>query len=135
MMKPLRILLTAGVLAGAFTTGALAQMMGHAPPVPMSYQAFSKAAPGQNVQIAVQVQSVTRSTVSAEFLEHKTDAISTRTGKRVKLFLPRDVPVIMGASSDIAPGAVLFVYGIVTRSGSAVDAKRVVVDTKYVTVQ
>jgi hypothetical protein len=104
------------------------------PPIPMSPTQFSEAAIGQNVQIAVRVQRVERSTLYAELLARETDTLSKATGKQVVLFFPDGTPVIMGTASDVVPGAVLYVYGVVTKAGH-VDAKRVVVDTKYVKVQ
>jgi hypothetical protein len=104
------------------------------PPIPMSPTQFSGAAIGQSVQIAVRVQRVERSTLYAELLARETDTLSKATGKQVVLFFPDGTPVIMGTASDVVPGAVLYVYGVVTKAGH-VDAKRVVVDTKYVTVQ
>jgi len=109
-------------------------MMGHKPPVPMTPQQFAQRAPGQSVQIAVRVRSVQRTTVVAELLVHQTDTLSHPTGQSVKLYVASGTPVIMGAPGDIVPGAVLFVYGIVTKSNS-VDVKQVVVDTKYVKVE
>src|SRR5579871_5994758 len=91
----------------------LAQMMGHKPPIPMTPQQFAERAPGQSVQIAVRVTSVQRTTVVGELLAHETDTLSRATGQTVRLYVSSGTPVIMGASGDIVPGAILFVYGIV----------------------
>jgi hypothetical protein len=134
-MKYMRFMLTLCALAASVSGGALAQMMGgHRPPVPMTPGQFSQAVAGQNVQIAVRIERVKRSTLFAEMLEHKTDTVSKATGKHVVLYFADGTPVVMGSESDIVPGAVLFVYGIVTKPGN-VDVKRAVVDTKYVKVQ
>ena len=100
----------------------------------MSPQEFAASHAGQSVQIAVRVQRVDRTTVTGELLQHETDTLSKATGKGVTLYLPDGTPVIMGSASDIGPGAVLFVYGVVT-TPNHVDVKRVVVDTKYVKVE
>lgn len=131
-MKTLRTLAITLAL-GAIAFPALAQMNA-APPVPMTPAQFSHAAAGDSVQIAVRVKQAERSTLDTELLERITDSRNRATGTHVQIFFPDGTPVIMGAASDVKPGAVLFVYGIVTKAGH-VDAKRVVVDTKYVTVQ
>lgn len=120
------------VLFCTFALPASAQMS-QTPPRPMSPADFAQASIGQSVQIAVRVQRVDRTTLYAELLERETDTLNKATGKQVVLYFPDGTPVIMGSVSDVAPGAVLFVYGVLTKAGH-VDAKRVVVDTKYVTV-
>ena len=112
----------------------LAQMSMHAPPVPMSPAQFAHATPGQNVEIAVHVDRVQRSTVYGDLLRHETDSLSKATGKRVVLYVAGGTPVVMGSANDIVQGAVLYVYGVLTAPGR-VDAKRVVVDTKFVKVE
>ncbi len=112
----------------------LAQMMGHAPPVPMTPQQFAQSAPGHSVQIAVRVTRVQRTTIVGELLMHQSDTVSRATGKSVTFYFPSGTPVMMGATGDIVPGAVLYVYGILTKPNN-VDIKRVVVDTKYVKVE
>lgn len=109
-------------------------MAGHAPPVPMTPAQFSQTAAGGQVQIAVRVGRIERSTIYGELLQHETDTVSKATGQQVVLFFPDGTPTIMGQPQDVTPGAVLFVYGVLTKPGH-VDAKRVVVDTKYVTVR
>lgn len=100
----------------------------------MSPSQFGQADAGQSVQIAVRVQRVERSTLYGELLAHESDTLAKATGKNVVIFFADGTPVVMGSASDVVAGAVLYVYGIVTRPGH-VDAKRVVVDTKYVTVR
>lgn len=100
----------------------------------MTPRQFAERAPGQSVQIAVRVTSVQRTTVVGELLAHETDTLSRATGQTVRLYVSSGTPVIMGAPGDIVPGAILFVYGIVTKPNS-VDVKQVVVDTKYVKVE
>jgi|SRR5579884_1660594 hypothetical protein len=134
MKYAFRILIVAGVFALAHTQYVSAQMMGHKPPVPMSPQQFSQAVAGQNVQIAVRVTAIKRNTLFAQLLQHETDTLSKATTTRVTLYYPDGTPVIMGTARDIVPGAVLFVYGVVTRPGH-VDVKQAVVDTRFVKVQ
>jgi hypothetical protein len=112
----------------------VAQMMGGHQPAPMSPQEFAATHAGQNAQIEVRVQRVNRTTVTAELLQHETDTQSKATGKTVTLYLPDGTPVIMGSAGDIGPGALLFVNGVVTAPGH-IDVKRVVVLTKYLTVE
>lgn len=111
----------------------VAQMMGGHQPTPMSPQDFAATHAGQNAQIEVRVQHVNRTTVTAELLQHETDSKAKATGKTVTLYLPDGTPVIMGSPGDIGPGALLFVNGVVTAPGH-VDVKRVVVLTKYLSV-
>lgn len=112
----------------------LAQMMMHAPPVPMTPEEFAKALPGQSVQIAVRVDRVQRTTLYAELLRHENDTTAKTSGKHVVLYFAGGTPVVMGSATDVAAGAVLFVYGVVTRPDH-VDAKRVVVDTKFIKIE
>ncbi|MBV9972377.1 MAG: hypothetical protein JO135_03495 [Candidatus Eremiobacteraeota bacterium] len=132
-MKTYRRIIAVSVFCGLMPLAAAAQMMGP-PPVPMSPQQFSQAHAGQPVQIAVRVQRMRRSMLYAELLQHQTDTLSKATGKAVELYFADGTPVIMGTASEIRPGAVLFVYGIVTKPGH-VDIKRAVIDTRYVRVQ
>lgn len=104
-----------------------------APPIPMSPAQFAQAVPGQNVEISVRVKRVDRSTLDTELLARETDTQAKATGKAVVIFFADGTPVVMGAATDVAAGAILYVYGVLTKPGH-VDAKRVVVDTKYVTV-
>lgn len=131
----MRSFLSISALAALFAVAPLvaaAQMMGK-PPIPMTPDAFAASAAGQMVQIAVRVDSVKRSTVTGHVLQHETDTRARLSNRRVTLFLPGGTPVVMGSASDVVPGAVLYVYGIVTKPDN-VDAKRVVIDTRYVTV-
>ncbi len=112
----------------------LAQIMMHVPPVPMTPEDFAKAQPGQSVQIAVRVDRVQRTTLYAELLRHESDTTSKTTGEHVVLYFAGGTPVVMGSATDVTAGAVLFVYGVVTKPDH-VDAKRVVVDTNFVKVE
>jgi len=132
-MRTIRTALTALAIGAVLGTTAQAQM-GHEPPVPMTAAQFLGAHAGQSVQISVRVERRKRATVFAELLNHESAARAKPSGKHVALYLPDDVPVVMGTAAEIVPGAVLFVYGVVTKPGQ-VDVKRAVVDTKYVTVE
>jgi len=132
-MKNFRLGLTIIVFSVFLRAVADAQMMGP-PPVPMSPQQFAHARAGQDVQIAVRIQRVNRSTLYAELLQHQTDTLARATGKAVTLFLADGTAVVMGTADEIRPGAVLFVYGVLTKPAN-VDIKRVVIDTKYVKVR
>lgn len=134
-MTSIRTGLAACALAAALGSVAQAQMMGgHAPPVPMTAKQFSAARTGQSVQIAVRVERRKRATLWCELLEHQTDTVSKATGRHVTLYLADGTPIVMGTAGEVVPGAVLFVYGVVTKPGQ-VDVKRLVVDTKYVRVE
>lgn len=112
----------------------LAQMGMHAPPIPMTPEQFAQAMPGQNVQIAVRVDRVQRTTVFAELLRHETDSTAKATGRHIILYVAGGTPVVMGSARDVAKGALLYVYGIATKANH-VDAKRVVVDTRFIKVE
>jgi hypothetical protein len=133
-MKPLKLLAASAAIVIVCFTTAQAQMMGHNPPIPMTLEQFAKATPGQSVQIAVRIISIKRSTLYAELLQHETDTVSKATGKHVQLYFADGTPVVMGTAADITPGAVLYVYGVVTKPYN-VDVKRAVVDTKFVKVE
>ncbi|HEX3671189.1 MAG TPA: hypothetical protein VHT92_05735 [Candidatus Cybelea sp.] len=130
-MKYFRTIAASAVLF-AFAAPALAQM-GQPPPIPMTPAQFAQATPGQSVEISVRVKHVDRSTLYTELLEHQSASVAKATGREVAIFFPDGTPVIMGSASDVTAGALLYVYGVLTKPGH-VDAKRVVVDTKYVTV-
>jgi hypothetical protein len=132
-MNYLRTIVASTILLALSAPALASAQMMQAPPVPMSPSQFAQAAPGASVQIAVRVKRVDRSTLYTELLAHETDTVSKATGKEVVVFFPDGTPVVMGAASDVTAGATLYVYGVVTKPGH-VDAKRVVVDTKYVTV-
>ncbi|HEY1867193.1 MAG TPA: hypothetical protein VGG70_02790 [Candidatus Cybelea sp.] len=132
-MKNFRAIFASTILlALGAPTLASAQMM-QAPPIPFSPKQFAQAVPGQGVEIAVRVKRVDRSTLYTELLAHESNTQAKATGKEVVIFFPDGTPVVMGAASDVTAGATLYVYGVLTKPGH-VDAKRVVVDTKYVTV-
>lgn len=99
----------------------------------MSLQQFAGVAAGDQVQIVVRVVAVNRAKVAAELLDRKTDSDYVTTGKRVNLVCPDGVSFVMGSAGDIAPGAVLFVYGVATKPYRA-DVKKVVVLSKFITV-
>lgn len=109
-------------------------MGGHKPPVPMTQAQFSRATVGQMVQIAVRVDSVKRKVIFTELLQHQTDTTAKATGAHVQLYLPEGTPLVMGSATDITPGAILYIYGVVTKPGN-VDVKRAVIDTKFITVK
>ena len=132
-MRYFRDALGALAIAAALVTSAQAQMS-HEPPVPMTAAQFAAARTGDSVQISLRVERRKRATVVGEVLNHSSAAVASATGKLVTLYLPGDVPVVMGSAAQIVPGAILFVYGVVTKPGQ-VDVKRAVVDTKYVKVQ
>jgi hypothetical protein len=129
-MKQIYAILACAALF-ALAIPALAQM--GAPPIPMSPAEFAQSSAGANVQIAVRVKRVDRSTLYTELLAHESDTLAKATGISVTIYFPDGTPVIMGSASDVTAGALLYVYGVLTKPGH-VDAKRVVVDTKYVTV-
>lgn len=122
------------VCVAAFTSPASAQMMGHEEAKPLSAAQFAAASVGQMVQIEVRVRAIQRSNVQAQLLQQTGGRTAKNTGKSVQMFMPQSTPVVMGSTADVVPGAVLYVYGIVTKPGR-VDAKRVVVATRYMTVQ
>ncbi len=100
----------------------------------MTRAQFESAVTGSPVQILVRVESANRSTVRGELLARVDDSTYARTGASVELYLPADAAYVMGSSSDVKPGAAIFVYGTATTHDRA-DVKRVVVVTPYVTVR
>ena len=122
-------LLAAAMLAA--TLPARAQM---APPVPMSTTQFRNAATGSAVKIVVRVSSFARNTMHAQLLDRIDDSHYKATGTAVTLYVPQDVPVVMGSAADFAPNAVLFVYGTATALDRA-DVTKTVVLTQYVTIK
>jgi hypothetical protein len=110
---------------------AAAQM---GPPMPMTAAQFASSPTGQNVILAVRVNRVARTTVSAEQLERVNDTTYKKTGRAVTLYLPAETPFIMGSGSDVKTGAIIFVYAVTTTAAHA-DVKKVIVVTPYARVQ
>ena len=76
----------------------LAQAMMGPPPQPMTPEEFARALPGQNVQIAVRVDRVQRSTLYATLLRHQTDTLAKLTQQHVVLYFG-------GGTPSLAPSA------------------------------
>jgi hypothetical protein len=110
---------------------AAAQM---AAPTPLTPSQFAASATGQNVILAVRVETAARTAVTAELLERITDARYKATGKRVTLYVPEETPIVMGSAADVKPGAILFVYAVTTTAAHA-DVKKVVVVTPYAAIE
>ena len=129
-----RLLFAVALLALTLTLpqAASAQMM--KPPNPMTRSQFEGASAGEAVQLVVRVVSRRRDELQAEFLERITDRTYKATGSMLHLYYPDDTPVIMGSSSDVTKGAILFVYGVATGKDRA-DVKNVTVVSKFVNVR
>jgi len=125
----LALYVAAAVLAG--TVAASAQM---APPIPMTPRQFESSSTGQSVTLVVRVDRLARTSVDAELLERLDDSHYRTTGKRVALYLPAETSFVMGTMADLRPGAIVFVYAVTTTAAHA-DVKRVIVVTRYVTVE
>lgn len=119
-------------LVAALSTGTAGAQMG--PPTPMTAGQFASSMPGQDVILAVRVDTLARTTLDAELLERVSDARYRATGKRVVLYLAAETPVVMGSIADVKPGAIVFVYGTATTIWHA-DVKKVIVVTQYAKVE
>jgi hypothetical protein len=104
------------------------------PPIPMTPTEFGRAMTGQPVTIVVRVTGFKRTALVADLLARQSDSDYKATRTSVNLYFPQDTPIIMGSSSDIKPGAILFVYGVATTPGHA-DVKKVVVVTSFIRVE
>ena len=102
-------------------------------PVTLTSAQFAGAPPGQPVKLVVRLDSVRGSTLEAEILARRSESAYAPSGAHVELTYGADVPIVMGAASDIEPGAVLFVDAVASSAGRA-RAKRFVVVTRYVSV-
>jgi hypothetical protein len=119
-------------LAGALATGTALGQMG--PPIPMTAGQFANSTSGQDVILAVRVDTLARTTLDAELLERVTDSRYRATHKRVVLYLAAETPFVMGSIADVKPGAIVFVYGVTTTAWHA-DVKKVVVVTPFAKVE
>jgi hypothetical protein len=119
-------------LAGALSATAADAQMG--PPIPMTASQFANSTSGQDVILAVRVETLARTKLDADLLERVTDSRYRATGKRVVLYLAAETPFVMGSIADVKPGAIMFVYGVTTTAGHA-DVKKVVVVTPYAKVE
>jgi len=117
-------------LMAILSSNAAAQM---APPVPMTPQHFSQLAPGANVEVMIRVDNVRRQSVEATILQRKTDTNYKATATHAVFYLASGTPMIMGSPKDVSAGAVLYVYGILTKPAH-VDIKKIVVVTQYTKV-
>jgi hypothetical protein len=133
-MMYVRIFLSIAFAGALAAQPALAQMGMGKPPIPMTLSQYDNVSTGGAIQIVVRVESRTRATLHAQFLERVGDLVYRPSGRNVDLYMPDDVPVIMGTADDVKPGAVLYVYGVATKPNNA-DVKRLVVDTLYVQVR
>lgn len=132
-MKMFRFVAAAALSAAFSLTTAGAQMMGPQPK-PLTAAQFAATMPGQFVQIEVRVTGLRRTEVRAQLVERSGERTAKATGANLTLFFPSGTPVVMGSQKDVAPNAVLFVYGVLTKP-LHVDVKRVVVLTPYVVVR
>lgn len=119
-------------LAGALSAAPAGAQM--EPPIPMTAGQFANSMPGQDVILAVRVDTLARTALDAELLERVTDSRYRATGKRIVLYLAAETPFVMGSVADLKPGAIIFVYGVATTAGRA-DVKKVVVVTPYAKVE
>jgi hypothetical protein len=103
-------------------------------PTAMTASEFYSAQKGAQAKIAVRVTALSRTSLRGELLEPERESVYAATGRRVELYVARDVPVVMGTRDDVRPGAVLFVYAVVTGPGRA-DAKKLFSITRVVTVE
>lgn len=119
-------------LAGALSAATADAQMG--PPIPMTAGQFANSTSGQDVILAVRVDTLARTKLDAELLERVTDSRYRATGRRIVLYLAAETLFVMGSITDVKPGAIIFVYGVATATGHA-DVKKVVVVTPYAKVE
>ena len=99
----------------------------------MTKAQFQNAPIGSQVEIVVRVVDRQRETVHAQLLAQIDPSHYKATNTQLDLYLTAETPIMMGSNDEVRAGAVLYVYGVVT-ARNQVDAKRVVVTTRYATV-
>lgn len=132
-MKYLITALLAASLSFSATLSTSAQMMGMGAPTAQNAKAFRGAHPGAAITLALRIQTVSRSTVTAQILDPQGGKNYRATRERATLYFSSDAPVVMGARDDVKAGALVIADVIVTKAGHG-DLKRVVVLNSYMSV-
>ena len=106
--------------------------MGMQNPQAMTSAQIAASGPGTKVYLVARIDGIRRTMANAEILDPIGNSTSAYRDSHVKLalYVPNDLPVIMGARKDLKPGAIVFVYGVTTGKGRA-DATKAVVITPY----
>ncbi len=109
------------VLSGGMRMGA--------PPATQAQVAAAVA--GQPLNVALEVTEARADGVVGTLLQPDASGDYQRTTTALSVALPGSVPVQMGRTSDIRPGAVIQVAGVVN-AGGGLDGKRVTILTSVV---
>ena len=109
-------------------------------PVSTSTEGLTRAAPGQPVDLVVQVQSVRPDgPARAWLLQSVSDSQYLRTGASVWIERSAQTKTVMGDPRDVAPDAVLQVHATATGRAidhiTVVDASQIVIITGFATVR
>jgi hypothetical protein len=130
--------LAVGVFAAALLAAlalpfySMSRMMG---PRPVTPAAWAAAAPGTQVDVALEVTAAPPDgPLTATLLEHAGGGGYQRTDRSIRVGWRPDTPVVMGRREDVRPGAVLQARGRVA-GADRLDAERLVVLTDNVTVR
>jgi len=95
--------------------------------------ALATAAPGERVDVAIEIASANEESLSGVLLERVADARYRRTQRTVAMRWTAATQLVMGSRDEIRPGAVVQARGRLC-AGAALDADRLVVLTGHVEV-
>lgn len=118
------------MIAGAAVPWVLSGGMRMGPP-PATQAQLTAAAAGQPLSIALEVTEARPDGLAGTLLQPDGSGAYQRTTTAVSVALAANVPVQMGRSSDIRPGAVVQVGGVVNTAGG-LDGKQVTILTSVV---
>jgi hypothetical protein len=129
----LLVLLAVAVVASVLLPMWTMSRMSEAKPV--SSAELSQAAPGREVDVALEVTSAEGAqSFQGKVLEKVDGSAYRRTPTFVRVRWQADTPVVMGSGKDVVAGAVLMARGTTTADES-IDANRIVILTGYVKVR
>ena len=119
----------AALLVSLRTFGRM--MMGTPPSTAEQYRA---AAPGQTVEIMMEINSITSPDTFAGNLIEAQGSNYHRTDQTVNIQLEPDASVVMGAKTDLQTGAIVQVRGV-KQDGDLIKVQRIVILTNYVEIR
>jgi hypothetical protein len=123
-----------GLLIGAAIWKS-ARMAGTMSAAASGEQQFLQSTTGTRTKLVVEIaESGADGTIKGKLLQRKTEQVYTRSTSPVMVHSDPQTKVVMGAPSDIHPGAVIHVTGPV-RDDHSITAEQIVILTGYVQVQ
>jgi hypothetical protein len=94
-----------------------------------------QSTPGTKTKFVVEIgEPSAEGTIRGKLLEKKTEEIYARTATAVTVQFNAQTNIVMGKKSDIHPGAVVHITGVI-KDDRSVQAEQIVILTGYVKIQ